>query len=183
MKLLLGLALSSFKHHPRGRMRNFLVIVSTVRYIRGTILPELPRRLNTLCFPRPLDPFVGFDVPFCLELAREVAVRSTYKGTGAPNPALVFMCDLVKGSNSTRYFEMYALPNRTGSNGETVDSTEPVLLQISTSSFTNVDPNEPTSASAPFSSDVSRTRVDGDGENIDDQRLAMPLGPASRGTG
>ena len=66
---------------------------------------------------------------------------------------------------------------------EIIDRTEAIPPQLSTSSFTAVDSNEPLSAStSSFSSDISGTQVDGDDESIDDQMLVMPLGPTSPGT-
>lgn len=122
----------------------------------------------------------------------------------AHNLSLVLTPNLVKGSNFKRDFEMCAVPNNTDSQtakpqsatlgivikiciphyyevfDEVVDRTEAIPPQLSISSFTVVDPNESTSMSASFSSDVSGTQVDGDDESIDDEMLVMSLGPASQ---
>ena len=125
----------------------------------------------------------------------------------AHNLALVLTPNLVKGSNFKRDFEMCAVPNNPSADGQTakptsatlglvikicissyyeifdevIDRTEAIPPQLSSSSFTAVDFNEPQSASASsFSSDISGTQVDGDDESIDDQMLVMPLGPSPR---
>ena len=153
-----------------------------------------------------LDPLVRYNVSLCVELAHEVAVRSAYNRMDAHNLALVLTPNLVKGSNFKRDFEMCAVPNQQGGQAvkpqsvtlglaikicvshyyeifdEVVDRTEAIPPQLSTSSFTVVDPNESTSMSTSFSSDVSGTQVDGDDESIDDGMFVMPLGPTSQGS-
>ena len=155
----------------------------------------------------------GPDLTLYLELAHEVSIRSAYNRMDAHNLALVLTPNLAKGSNFKRDFEMCAVPSTLGLvaqlGGQTakpslvtlglvikicishyyeifdevVDRTEAIPPQLSTSSFTVVDPNEPLSASASsFSSDISGTQVDGDDESIDDGMLVMPLGPTSPGT-
>lgn len=150
---------------------------------------------------------------FCLELAHEVSIRSAYNRMDAHNLALVLTPNLAKSSNFKRDLEMCAVPNGPAlvaqSNGQTakpssatlglvskicishyyeifdevIDRTEAIPPELSSSSFTVVDSNEPTSATASsFSSDISGTQVDGDDESIDDQMLVMPLGPASPST-
>ena len=149
----------------------------------------------------------------CLELAHEVSIRSAYNRMDAHNLALVLTPNLVKGSNFKRDLEMCAVPNppalvaqlnsqttkpSSATLGlvtkicishyyeifdEVIDRTEAITPQLSSSSFTVFDSNEPTSAStSSFSSDISGTQVDGDDESIDDQMLVMPLGPTSPGT-
>ena len=101
-----------------------------------------------------------------------------------PGIAAQFYGQTAKSSSATlglvikicvsRYYEIF---------DEVVDRTEAVPPELSSSSFTVVDWNEPLSASAmSFSSDISGTQVDGDDESIDDQMLVMPLGPTSPGT-
>ncbi|KAF9783417.1 Rho GTPase activation protein [Thelephora terrestris] len=168
--------------------------VSTITYIRETILPELPRCSYIL-------------LSHVLQLAHEVSVRSTYNRMDAHNLALVLTPNLVKGLNFKRDFEMSAVPNNMDGQtakpssatlglviktciphyyeifDEVVNRTEAIPPHLSTSSFTAVDSNEPLSASASsFSSDISGTQVDGDDESIDDQMLVMPLGPTPQGS-
>ena len=162
--------------------------------------------------PQPVT-FFGSDLTLCLELAHEVSIRSAYNRMDAHNLALVLTPNLAKGSNFKRDFEMCAVPSTPGLVAqlggqaarpssatlglvikicishyyeifdEVVDRTEAIPPQLSTSSFTVVDSNEPLSASASsFSSDISGTQVDGDDESIDDAMLVMPLGPTSPGT-
>lgn len=146
----------------------------------------------------------------CLELAHEVSVRSAYNRMDAHNLALVLTPNLVKGLNFRKDLEMCAVPSTPSLaaqlNGqiakpssatlgmvikicishyyetfdEVADRTEAIPPELSNSSFTVVDWNEPLSASAmSFSSDISGN---GDDESIDDQMLVMPLGPTSPGT-
>jgi Rho GTPase-activating protein 1 len=153
------------------------------------------------------------DLTLCLELAHEVSVRSAYNRMDAHNLALVLTPNLAKGLNFKKDLEMCAVPSTPSIaaqlNGHTarpssatlglviklcvshyyeifdevVDRTEAVPPELSSSSFTVVDWNEPLSASAmSFSSDISGTQADGDDESIDDQMLVMPLGPTSPGT-
>jgi Rho GTPase-activating protein 1 len=148
----------------------------------------------------------------CLDLAHEVSIRSAYNRMDAHNLALVLTPNLAKGLNFKRDLEMCAVPSTPGLaaqlNGQTVkppsatlglvikicishyyeifdevvDRTEAIPPQLSASSFTVVDSNEPLSASASsFSSDISGTQVDGDDESIDDEMLVMPLGPTTSG--
>ena len=162
--------------------------------------------------PQPVTLF-GLDLTLCLELAHEVSIRSAYNRMDAHNLALVLTPNLAKSSNFKRDLEMCAVPSTPGLVGhlggqtvkpssatlglvikicisnyyeifdEVVDRTEAIPPQLSTSSFTVVDSNEPLSAStSSFSSDISGTQVDGDDESIDDQMLVMPLGPTSPGT-
>jgi len=171
--------------------------VSAITYIRGTILPELPRCSYIL-------------LTHVLQLAHEVSVRSTYNRMDAHNLALVLTPNLVKGLNFKRDLEMCAVPSTAAIAAqfntqaakptsatlglvikicisyyyeifdEVIDRTEAIPPQLSSSSFTIVGSNEPTSATASsFSSDISGTQVDGDDESIDDQMLVMPLGPSS----
>ena len=156
---------------------------------------------------------LGSDLTSCIELTHEVSIRSVYNRMDAHNLTLVLTPNLVKGSNFKRDLEMCAVPNGPAllaqSNGQTarpssatlglvikicishyyeifdevVDRTEAVPPQLSSSSFTVIDANEPVSATASsFSSDISGTRASGDDESIDDQMLVMPLGPTSPGT-
>ena len=146
----------------------------------------------------------------CLELAHEVSIRSAYNRMDAHNLALVLAPNLAKSSNFKRDLEMCAVPNGPAllaqSNSQTtrpssatlgliikicvshyyeifdevVDRTEAIPPELSSSSFTIVDSNEPVSATASsFSSDISGAQDD---ESIDDQMLVMPLGPTSPGT-
>ena len=156
--------------------------------------------------------FFGLYLMFCSELAHEVSIRSAYNRMDAHNLALVLTPNLARGSNFKRDFDVCAVPSTSGLvaqfNGqsvkqssatlglvikicishyyeifdEVIDRTEAIPPQLSTSSFTVVDSNEPMSASASsFPSDVSGTQVEDD-ESIDDQMLVMPLGPTSPGT-
>ena len=159
--------------------------------------------------PQPIILF-RLDLTLCLELAHEVSIRSAYNRMDAHNLALVLTPNLAKGSNFKRDLEMCAVSSNPGLvaqlGGQTakhssatlglvikicishyyeifdevVDRTEAIPPQLSTSSFTVVDSNEPLSASA--SSFSSETQVDGDDESIDDQMLVMPLGPTSQST-
>jgi len=144
---------------------------------------------------------------FCLELAHEVSIRSAYNRMDAHNLALVLTPNLVKGPNFKRDLEMCAVPNTPGLVAqfndqttkpssatlglvtkicishyyeifdEVLDRTEAIAPQLSSSSITVFDSNEPISAStSSFSPDISETQVDGDDESIDDQMLVMPLG-------
>ena len=153
------------------------------------------------------------DLIFLLELAHEVSIRSAYNRMDAHNLALVLTPNLAKSSNFKRDLEMCAVPNgpaltaqlndqraRPSSTtlgmvikicvsnyyeifDEVVDRTDAIPPELSSSSFTAVDSNEPISATtSSFSSDISGTQVDGDDESIDDQMLVMPLGPTSPGT-
>jgi len=162
--------------------------------------------------PQPVG-FLGSDLTSCLELTHEVSIRSTYNRMDAHNLALVLTPNLVKSLNFKRDLEMCAVPGGPGMgaqfNGqvakptsvtlglvikicisyyyeifdEVIDRTEAIPPQLSSSSFTVIDSNEPTSATASsFSSDISGTQVDGDDESIDDQMLVMPIGPTSPGT-
>ena len=156
---------------------------------------------------------VGYDLTLCIELAHEVSIRSAYNRMDAHNLALVLTPNLAKSSNFKRDMEMCAVPNGPAlvaqSNNQTarpssatlglvnklcishyyeifdevIDRTEAVAPELSSSSFTVVGSDEPTSATASsFSSDISGTQVDGDDESIDDQMLVMPLGPATPNT-
>lgn len=155
----------------------------------------------------------GSHLTFCLELAHEVSIRSAYNRMDAHNLALVLTPNLVKGPNFKRDLEMCAVPSTSGPIAqlndqmsrppsatlglviktcisyyyelfdEVIDRTEAIPPQLSSSSFTAVDSNEPNSVStSSFSSDISGTQVDGDDDSIDDQMLVMPLGPTSPST-
>ena len=156
---------------------------------------------------------LGSDLTLHLELAHEVSIRSAYNRMDAHNLALVLTPNLAKSSNFKRDLEMCAVPSGPAliaqSNNQTarpssatlglvnkicishyyeifdevIDRTEAIPPQLSSSSFTAVGSNEPSSATASsFSSDISGTQVDGDDESIDDQMLVMPLGPATPST-
>lgn len=185
--------------------------VSTITYIRETILPELPRcsyilLSHVLRECSSISGLLGLNITFfCLELAHEVSIRSTYNRMDSHNLAVVLTPNLAKGANFKRDLEMCAVPNLDGQTAkpssatlglvvkisvshyyeifdEVIDRTEAIAPQILSSSFTVVDSNGPPSASASsFSSDTSGPHADVDDESIDDQMLVMPVGPTPQG--
>ncbi|KAI0947397.1 hypothetical protein AcV7_009836 [Taiwanofungus camphoratus] len=171
------------------------VDISSITYIRETLLPELPHCSYIL-------------LSHILQLLHEVSLRSSSNRMDAHNLAVVITPNLVKGSNPIRDVMMCSVPsgpslfnaNPSFSQSPPAEgrTTLGMVVKLSIQRFFEVfdevhdrseaipqrpfepRPSSPSSSSSPR---VGRNRdsMYDDDEDIDDAMLVMPIGPGSGG--